>query len=222
MNTTDIDKSMEVGFLFDLDGVLIDSESRYTEIWERIDAKFPTGVENFATKIKGTTLENILGTYYPDSATAAQVRAMLYEEEANMRYDYMQGAFELLNELSRLGIRAVLVTSSNAVKMDRLWAQRPELREYLYAIVDGDMVTRSKPDPQGYLLGASKMGLDPRRCVVFEDSLQGVKAGKAAGSYVVGIAGTLPGEALSGDSDVVVDNLTDISAAEICDILKKR
>ena len=54
------------GALFDLDGVLVDSEGIYTEFWQEIDDEFHTGVDNFAMAIKGTTLENILGTYFSE------------------------------------------------------------------------------------------------------------------------------------------------------------
>ena len=53
-----------IGFLFDLDGVLIDSESEYTQIWEEIDRHFPTGIENFAIRIKGQTLPEILNANF--------------------------------------------------------------------------------------------------------------------------------------------------------------
>lgn len=183
-----------IGFLFDLDGVLIDSERKYTEIWNGIDHVFPTGIENFATKIKGTTLENILSSYFPSSLIQDKVKKMLYEEENRMLYEYKEGAEELLKELKCMHIPAVLVTSSNGAKLSRLWMQLEDLEGYFQAIIDGDMVSRSKPDPQGYLLGAQAAGCVPEKCVVFEDSLQGVKAGNAAGAYVIGVAGTLPEE----------------------------
>ena len=78
----------EIGFLFDLDGVLIDSEREYTRIWTDIDKAYPTGIENFALKIKGTTLDNILSTYYPEEEVKKNVKRMLDEEESAMKYDY--------------------------------------------------------------------------------------------------------------------------------------
>ena len=76
-------------------------------------------------------------------------------------------------------------------------------------------MTRSKPDPQGYLLAARSLNADPEACVVFEDSLQGVKAGKAAGCYVVGVAGTLKREVIEPYCDRVVDSLEEIDPDEI-------
>lgn len=217
-----IDADIAIGFLFDLDGVLIDSEEQYTRIWEEIEECFPTGVENFARVIKGTTLDNILSTYYPDSDTQKEVRKLLAEKEETMTYGYTPGAAELLQNLSDRGEKAVLVTSSNRDKMNILRRQIPEMENRFIAIVTGDKVTRSKPHPEGYLLGAGITGAHPRNCVVFEDSMQGVKAGQSAGCYVIGVAGTYPAERLAEYSDTIVDNLLQIDIDNLIKLLKAR
>lgn len=194
---------MNQAFLFDLDGVLVDSEREYTRIWQHIDDVYPTGVENFSTKIKGTTLPNILDTYYPDLAIRSKVENLLYEQERKMVYSYCPGARELLDGLRADGVPMALVTSSNDVKMEHLYRDLPEIRDYFDTIIDAHDVTRSKPDPQGYLFGAERLGLDIHRCIVMEDSLQGVKAGRSAGAYVVGVAGTLPADVIAPYSDEV-------------------
>ncbi len=215
-------ENIKVGFLFDLDGVLIDSESIYTKIWSEINDLFPTGVENFAIKIKGTTLEAILGHYYPDPEVRAQVEEALYEREGKIVYQYTAGAKELLEGLKERDIPAVLVTSSNEIKMSHLWEHIPGMRDLFTAVITGDNVTKSKPDPEGYLLGAKLAGCAPNHCVVFEDSLQGVIAGRAAGAYVVGVAGTLPAEVIAPYSDVVVTTLEGFDIDKLVDILKTR
>lgn len=208
-NFTGMSDSLNIAFLFDLDGVLIDSEQEYTRIWHTIEREFPTGVENFTLKIKGTTLENILDTYFKINRDRVEER--LYHLEGEMHYNYAKGAPELLNYLHERNIPCVMVTSSNQVKLDHLWAQLPELRQYFSSIIDGDMVTRSKPDPEGYLSGARAVGLHPTHCVVVEDSLQGVKAGRAADAYVIGVAGTLPAVTLQPFCDQVVNSLDEIN-----------
>lgn len=100
-----------------------------------------------------------------------------------------------------------LVTSSDDKKMAHLWSQHPELKEYFQCVVDSTMVTRSKPDPQGYLLAAEKLGVDPRKCVVVEDAIQGIMAGKNAGSFVVGLSGTLGRESVAPIADLTLDSL---------------
>ncbi len=211
-----------IAFLFDLDGVIIDSESIYTEIWSMIGEEFPTGVPTFAKAIKGCTLEKILDTYYPDPDVRQKVEARLYEEENKIRYRTVPGAVELLDALKASGVPAALVTSSNGVKMAHLWEQHPELKTKFDAIITGDDVTASKPDPEGYIEAAYRVDGVPLRCAVVEDSLQGVKAGRNAGSYVIGVAGTLEADVLEPYSDEVVNSVADIDPAKVCAILKAR
>lgn len=212
----------DVAFLFDLDGVLIDSERTYTRIWEKIEEDYPSGVANFTTRIKGTTLENILTNYFPAPQVRAHVEDLLYKLEAEMRYEYCEGAHELLEKLKLRDIPMALVTSSNKRKMDHLYRDIPGIRSYFVDIIDDEKVTRSKPDPQGYLLGAEAAGVAPRYCAVVEDSLQGVRAGRAAGAYVIGVAGTLPKETLQGECDLLIEHLTEIDVDKVMEILRNR
>lgn len=200
-----------IGFLFDLDGVLIDSESEYSKIWAQVNKEYPTGTPSLEVVIKGCTLDKILDDHYPDMNIREKVVARLYELEKLMKYKYLPGAKTLLNRIKELGCKMALVTSSNEVKMAHLDEELPELRGLFDFIVTADLITKSKPDPEGYLLGAKKIGNEAIRCVVFEDSLQGVKAGKRSGAYVVGVAGTLPAEMLAPYADIVVESLEEIS-----------
>lgn len=200
---------MSIGFLFDLDGVLIDSESEYTKIWAEINDSFPTGVENFPLVIKGQTLAYILNRYF-DSNKHKDVTNMLNRLEQVMEYRMLPGARDMLEYLEKHNIPRVMVTSSNNLKMKHLWQELPELESKFSDIVTSDRISKSKPDPEGYILGASLCGAKPERCVVFEDSLQGVMAGRCAGCYVVGLKTTISQEKLSPYCDKIVDSLADI------------
>lgn len=214
--------SNDIACLFDLDGVLVDSERLYSKIWEAIEVKWPTGVDNFAYKIKGTTLEDILNRYFPDPGIRQDVTKELYRLEGLMVYGPKAGAMDLLNTLRASGIATALVTSSNGMKMTHLWKDMPELKEKFETIITGDEVCNSKPDPEGYLKAAAQVGVDPQRCAVFEDSLQGVKAGKAAGAYVIGVAGTLKAEDIAPFCDIVVDTLVGFDTNMLENILLAR
>ena len=213
---------MRIGFLFDLDGVIIDSEREYTRIWHRINEEFPTGVENFEYAIKGRTLTEILDRFFPDRSVHPKVVKRLYEMEGEMRYPLLPGADAMLSELERRRIPRVLVTSSNDRKMAHLREEQPGLQERFSAIVTADMIERSKPDPEGYLLGAKLCGAAPEHCVVFEDSRQGVMAGRAAGCLVVGLTTTLPEAEIKSYCDVIVPDLSHIDIDEIEKELAKR
>lgn len=210
-----------IGFLFDLDGVLIDSETEYTRIWSEIDNLYPTGVENFAIKIKGMTLPEILSTYFSEEDREAVVN-LLNEKEQKMRYNMLPGAIEMLEELRRRKIGCILVTSSNDYKMQHLREEQPTLCDYFNDIVTANRISKSKPDPEGYLLGASLLNVPVQRCVVFEDSRQGVRAGKAAGAYVVGLTTTLPAESIAPFCDKLIGTLADIDFEELLSTLASR
>lgn len=210
-----MEKENKYGFLFDLDGVLIDSEREYSRIWATVNSEYPTGIPDLEIKIKGCTLDKILDDYYPDYAIRQKVVKRLYELEGKMHYEYLPGAYELLSELRRRSYPAAMVTSSNNDKMRHLDEELPDIRVFFETIVTADQIKKSKPDPEGYLKGAKLLDRDIKMCVVFEDSLQGVKAGNAAGAFVVGVAGTLPYDVLAPYSDIVVDDLSKIDLNDL-------
>lgn len=202
--------------LFDLDGVLIDSETEYTRIWSEIGRRFNNPHPDFAQRIKGMTLDNILNTHFPDYSIHEEIKKVLHDLEFKMVYNWKPGAKELLEFLRDNGIPRVLVTSSDNLKMQHLKEERPDLLPLMSDVVTADRISRSKPDPEGYLLGASLAGTEAKDSLVFEDSLQGVKAGKNSGAFVIGVAGTLPENTLRPYSNIVVNQLT-----EILELLKK-
>lgn len=211
-----------IGFLFDLDGVIIDSEREYSRIWRQLNVEFPTGIENLEQVIKGCTLTKILNEHYPEIKTRACVCNRLHELENQMHYEYLPNAREFLIELSHRGMRCALVTSSDNVKMEHLHEEIPELTDFFDFIVTGDLVKSSKPSPEGYLLGASKIKRDIRKCVVFEDSLQGVMAGRNAEAMVVGMVGTLPAKTLEPFADLLVSNFEEIEIDSLIQQLTDR
>jgi len=196
--------------LFDLDGVLVDSESTYTRFWENIEQIYPTGIPNYALAIKGTNLAKILA-HYPSQQVRDDIVARIDRFELTMDYPLFDGATRLLDELRAHDIPTAIVTSSSVTKMESLFAKLPQLRDMVDTIVTGSDVSQSKPDPEGYLLAAARLDVDPRQCVVFEDSLQGIEAGRRSGAKVVGIATTNPREALAGRVDWLVDNVAQIN-----------
>lgn len=196
--------------LFDLDGVLIDTEPVYTEIWSNIERHFPTGIDNFAQRIKGTTLPDILNQYFRKEDHTAII-SMLTEAEDNMEYPLFASTVPFLKKLREAQIPAAIVTSSNDIKMRRLFAMYPGFNEFFDAIITDSHVKRSKPDPEGYLLAASKLGIDPADCIVFEDSFNGLKAGLAAGASVVAIATTNPADSLRQYTTLIATDLSDKS-----------
>lgn len=196
--------------LFDLDGVLIDSETLYTGFWEKVGKTHNLPSPTFAHDIKGTTLNDILSTYFTDPHVRADVDRMLHEFENEIVYPIFPGALEYVDYLRANGLKTVIVTSSDNKKMDFLFAQHPGFASHFDAIVTAADVTHSKPDPEPYLTGAAKAGVDPEACIVYEDSFQGLEAGQRAGAYVVGIATTNPASSLQGKADLIVESIAEL------------
>lgn len=208
------------GALFDLDGVLIDTEGTYSQFWSSIDRMYPTGIENFAASIKGTTLTEILG-HFPTDEIRADVKQRIHDFEATMVYDIMPGVMELLQSLRDNGFPIAIYTSSDNVKMAHLREQHPELLDSVDVIVTGSDVSNSKPHPEGYLSAAKALGCKAENCFVFEDSIQGLEAGRRSGATVIGLATTLPAERLQGKARIILDGLTGFSAQNLLELVNK-
>ncbi len=196
--------------LFDLDGVLIDSETLYTRFWAEVGKHHHLPSPTFAYDIKGTTLTDILETYFPSEDVRADVDRLLHEFEDNVVYPIFPGALEFVDLLRHAGVKAVIVTSSDERKMEFLYAQHPTFRSHFDDVVTAADVTHSKPHPEPYLVGARKAGCAPADCVVFEDSYQGLQAGRAAGAYVVGLSTTNPASEVARYADLVAASLAEL------------
>lgn len=205
---------MQYAALFDLDGVIIDSESRYTVFWDGIEHIYPTDIPDFAMAIKGTNLTSILSNY-SEQSVRDDIVARLQEFELNMDLPLYPGAVEFLDSLSEAGVARALVTSSADDKMEVLWRRHPSLRDRFEAVVTGSMVKKSKPDPEGYLTAAKLLGFDPSDCFVFEDSVQGLQAGRASGATVIALATTNPRSVVARYSDHVLDGIGGFTVAEM-------
>lgn len=205
--------------LFDFDGVVMDTESQYSRIWSTIGRKYHPEIEDFAMCIKGQTLRQILDTHFGDDAVLQKtVVDELWDYERQMKYEYFPGVKEFIEALRAQHIHTALVTSSDNEKMKNVYAAHPRIVELFDTIITAEDFTHSKPHPECFLLGAERLGVRPERCVVFEDSTHGLKAGRAAGMRTVGVATTYPRETVAMLSDCVIDGFTDVSVAQFFEI----
>lgn len=209
----------KVGVLFDLDGVLIDSEGLYTKFWEDIEEIYPTGVPNFALVIKGNALFKILDTYFPKELHLDIINRV-HEFEHNIKYPIYEGVIDFLKSLKEHGIPTAIVTSSDDVKMNALYSEYPLFPQYFDAVITGSDVTESKPHPQGYLMAAKRIGCDPNDCYVFEDSLQGLDAGMAAGATVIGLTTNNPIDKLKDKAHALIDSFVGFNIDKMLAIKK--
>lgn len=201
--------------LFDLDGVIIDSEGLYTEFWADMDKRFPTGVADFAMKIKGSTLPRIYDAYFPDKRVQNEISAMLEDFEHKMQAEIYPGVCDMISDLRSAGFSIAIVTSSNRQKMTRLLQRLPVIEQIVDTILTDADVTNSKPHPEGYMKAAERLGCRPCDCVVFEDSFAGIEAGRRAGGKVVGVATTNLLEDISPLVDIAVRNTADVTSDDL-------
>ena len=126
------------------------------------------------------------------------------------------GAFPInRGEADIAGIRTAIVTSSHNVKMANAYRAHPELPGLVGAILTSNDFTRSKPDPECFLKGMEVLGGTPEETIVFEDSLHGINAGRAAGAKVIGLTTTNKSEVLTPLCDMVIDDFVGFSLKDI-------
>ncbi len=212
----------KIGFLFDLDGVILDSEPQYDIFWGNQFLKaYPQNPE-LHRAIKGQTLTEIFNRFFPDVATQEQITRELNDYERNMPMPWVEGFPYFAREINSAGHLSCIVTSSNQPKMRSVYAQHPELRQLVSRQVTSEDFHESKPSPECYLMGMQRLGLEPARCIAFEDSVNGLKSAHAAGVRVVGLATSLTVEQIEDLhlADLIIPDFKKITVPELISALK--
>lgn len=205
--------------LFDMDGVMIDTEPQYDVFWKHAGNKYNTGIANFEKVIKGTTLPNILKKYF-SHLTQEELNNLsdsLDKFEANMNFEEIPGSVKFVKELKAKGIKVGLVTSSTDTKLIAV-NKAKQFDQLFDTVVSAARVTEGKPNPRCFLLAAEDLGVDPKDCIVFEDSFAGIEAGIAAGMKVIGLATTNPEESLKDKCCMVIPDFKNFSVEDLLSI----
>ncbi|MFD7924094.1 HAD-IA family hydrolase [Streptomyces sp. NPDC059740] len=194
--------------LFDNDGTLVSSIASVERCWARWAAEYGLGESDFArVGLHGRPAVEVVADLLP----AARVPEALARIEELEVADVEGGVVPLPGALALLASvpvdRWAVVTSATRRLAEARLAEAGIAPKHL---VCADDVTRGKPDPEPFLLGARHLGADPARCVVFEDAPAGLAAGRAAGMTTVALATTHPRAELA--ADVVVPSLATVSA----------
>lgn len=203
--------------IFDMDGVIFDSERAYIELYRELAPRY------------GLTDEAAVYRACMDSigVTRAKTREIFIEavghdfdyyryredvqEELNKReFALKPGVFELFDWLIETGAHIALASSTRWESVSQM-LDHAGLTSYFDAIVCGDMVSRSKPDPEIFLTAAERLGADPSDCYVIEDSYNGIRAAHAAGMHPIMVPDILqPDEEIRGLAEVVLPTLIDV------------
>jgi HAD superfamily hydrolase (TIGR01509 family) len=179
------------GVLFDMDGVLVDTEQSVTDFWRRMarELRVTLSQHDFECHVYGRPADRTLDVLFPHASIDERraVHAAMREHEIRDRYHAVRGVIAFLRALRRHSIPAALVTSGGPWKVDAVLSQLG-IDDVFAARVTSSDVLVGKPDPECYLLGARMLGIPPQQCLVFEDAVSGVEAAVAAGAGCIGIA----------------------------------
>lgn len=192
-----------IAIIFDMDGVLIDSNPPHKIALRQFCEKYGhfLSEEQLRTQIYGRTNRDWITALF-GTLSEEQLQVYAEEKEALFREIYapdiqpLAGAVEFIKHLHALGIPKAIATSAPRANVDFV-LKHTGLEPYFDTILDERFVTVGKPHPEIYLKTVATLGFEARNCIVFEDSLAGVQAGKSAGCKVVGITTTHTPEELS-------------------------
>ena len=196
--------------LFDLDGVVFDTEPQYTIFWGSQCQEFHPEHPGLEHEIKGQTLVQIFDRHFDGELEKMQplIVERLNEFEKNMNFEFIRGFETFIRQLRDKGVKTAVVTSSNIDKMNAVYSKVKGFKDLFDAILTSEDFERSKPDPDCYLKGAARFNASPKECVVFEDSFNGLKAGRASGAKVIGLATTNKASDIAPYCDEVISNYT--------------
>jgi beta-phosphoglucomutase family hydrolase len=213
----------DIGFIFDWDGVVIDSHAAHEESWTMLFNELGRPMpEGFFKRTFGMRNQQIIPLCFDfvkadDLAEIGQLgdrKEDLYREL--LRRDGitpLPGVVPLLREMQALGIPRAVGSSTPRRNIETVMAMAG-LEGLFDAIVSAEDVTVGKPDPQVFLKAAEKIGRDAARCVVFEDAHVGIEAGKRAGMKVVAVATTHPLASLT-QADLALPDLDGVSVEQL-------
>ncbi len=215
--------------IFDLDGTLVDSYDAHFIAWRSVSASHAVEItEDDYYRHFGRRNEDLLRECWlragKGSLSAAQVQELDHEKEAAYRaqvaaqFPIMPGARALIHSLRDAGWRLAVGSSGPPLNV-QLALDGLGLHNCFDALVTGSDVARSKPDPECFLLAASRLGVHPTQCVVLEDAPAGIAAAKAAGMACAAITSKGHTRERQSQADLVVDQLASWTPAVLASLI---
>jgi sugar-phosphatase len=193
--------------LFDLDGVLVDSAERVERTWRAWAARHNLDPERVLAFAHGRRTLETIQLVAPELSSAAEAAALESSEAMGAEGVYeIEGARELLQSLPP-DRWAVVTSGIRAVAEFRTRLTRLPMPQVMICAAD---ISRGKPDPEGYLAAADRLGFESKDCIVIEDAPAGIEAAHNAGMRVIAIATTYPADRLQ-DADATIRRLSDLT-----------
>ncbi|GAB4046552.1 HAD family hydrolase [Spirosoma litoris] len=213
--------------LFDMDGVLIDNANFHINAWLQFAQQHnrPLTKDQYLENINGRVSADAMAYVFQRPISPGELIVLTEEKEAIYRELYrphLQPAPGLLGFLTALKAQHVkLAVGTSAPESNVVFTlDGLPLRPYFDAIVDASMVHKGKPDPEIYLTAANRVGVEPARCVVFEDAFAGIEAGLRAGMKVIALATTHTRDELADTgASLIVDDFTQLTVEAVQTLL---
>lgn len=204
--------------IFDMDGVLVNSEPFYVEVEQtnfkqlglKISEKEHQTYQGTATDRMWQLIKERHGIQHPVEVLVKMTNNLVTPYFNSLeKMEPMHGVERLIKKLKEKGIPLALASSSYSDVIEII-LQKTGLKKYFDVVVSSQMAGASKPEPDIFLLAAKNLGVTPEKCVVIEDSTNGIKAAKAAGMYCIAFAG--PGSELQDQSlaDMIIEDFGEL------------
>lgn len=206
--------------IFDLDGVLVDTGEFHKQAWYDLVEMYGIGMsDEFFVRTFGMQNYQIIPTLFDIELGMEEITEMSewkekrFREIADGKITVLDGVESLVAGLKLNGFKLAIGSSTTRSNID-FFLSNMSISDNIDDYVVGEDVSNGKPAPDTFLKAAEKLGVGANKCVVFEDAVQGVEAGKAAGMKVIAVTTTRAKEDLN-KADVVVDSLIEISAEDV-------
>ncbi|SFW53650.1 HAD family hydrolase [Ruminococcus flavefaciens] len=203
------------GAIFDMDGLMIDTEKLYLKFWIQSAKDFGYdmkpehvyAIRSMARKYSIPTLKGFLGEDCPTEEIRAHRTELMAEYINEHGLEVKKGLFELLYYLKGREIKMAVATATPRSRTTE-YLEKIGAAKFFSAVICGDMVETGKPAPDIYLTAARELGLPPEECAAFEDSPNGIKAAHAAGCHAIMIPDmTQPDDEIKPLLSAVYENL---------------
>jgi len=207
-------------FLFDLDGVIVDTAIYHYQAWKRLATELGFDIsEEFNEGLKGVSRMDSLDLILAHGGVTLsdEEKTKLADQKNNWYLELVSrmtaeailpGVATFFSQVHKAGLKTALGSVS---KNAPLILERIGMTDAFDVIIDGTKISKGKPDPEVFTKGAAELGVSPAECVVFEDAVAGVEAGKRGGMFVVGLGSP---DTLA-QADLIAPSLADLTVDEV-------
>ncbi len=200
--------------IFDMDGVLVDTERYHEMAYKTVAKKFGVNLtEKEIIQFKGVTaLENIKYLFKKYKINENAKKYTLLKDKIYRSFlknlKALPGVIELLKKFKKKKIKLALASSGSRLNVGFI-LKKIKAKKIFDVVIHGEQVKKGKPNPEIFLKAAKKLKVMPKDCVVIEDAINGVKAAKNAGMFCIGVATTFSKQKLK-NADLIVDSLKEL------------